>query len=71
LQKLHDDVRRQGIQVEQEQIKKFHQNQFLRLLEEDKNKAVTKENEKIKKVEELEQKRLKVDAEYHRIQVEA
>jgi hypothetical protein len=42
-------------------MKKFHQNQFLIFLQEDQNKLITKEKEKIKKVEELEQKRLKVD----------
>jgi hypothetical protein len=59
LQKLHDDVVRKELQVEQEEMKKFHQNQFLRLLQEDQNKLITKEQEKIKKDEELEQKRLK------------
>jgi hypothetical protein len=43
LQKLPDDVARKEIQAEQEEMKKFHQNQFLRLLEEDKNKSITKE----------------------------
>jgi hypothetical protein len=54
LQKFPDDASRKELQVEQEEMKKFHQDQFLRFLQEDQNKLITKEQEKIKKYEELE-----------------
>jgi hypothetical protein len=45
-------------------MKKFHQDQFKRFLQEDQNKLISKEKDKINKYEELEQKRLKSYAEY-------
>jgi hypothetical protein len=45
-------------------MKKFYQDQFQRFLQEDQNKLITKEEEKVKKVAKLEQKRLKDDVEY-------
>jgi hypothetical protein len=70
LQKLLDDASRKELQVEQEEMRKFHQNQFLRLLQEDQDKIITKEKENIKKAKELEYKRMKVDVEYQRRQAE-
>jgi hypothetical protein len=43
LLKLSNDVTRKEIQDEQEEMKKFHQNRFLRLLQEDQNQSITKE----------------------------
>jgi hypothetical protein len=70
LLKLHDDVARQELQVEQEEMNKFHPNQFLIFLQEYQNKLITKEWEKINKDEEMEKKTMKSNAKYHRRQVE-
>jgi len=42
LQKFPNDVAKEEIQYEQEEMK-VHQNRFLRLLQEDQNKLITKE----------------------------
>jgi hypothetical protein len=68
LQKLPNDAAKQELEYEQEEMKRVTIEQFQRLLQQEQDNVNIKEQEKVRKAEELEQKILQAEEEYQKRQ---